>query len=379
MARFKNKFVAGLIIGTMILGNLVGISSTGDQNTKIVYAKSKELTSATIKVNNLIKSLKSNYLGVRNIPTWQKYLDEIMGIVNKLASTKENQEANDLYFGKILQCENLIKAIASINQVEKSMTPIEQGGYGNYIGMKNVDTWNGYLKEAENALWVIENKSKEENLFEKQYNELVNRKIDAVNIIKGIEEKFNKEYEPLLELFEEAKKNNDIEGAKDILIEAEKLETCDKSNKLEMDLKMFIEGNDSADWRTMEGANFKYTMFIPKGFSKADLKSTPESESLIIKSTDENIKLGIEVSVEKNSVNTGKDYYEKYFKNSNVTLISLSDEGYEVEHINNGQVYNEKGILKNGYSYILKVNYPQANISEYKSMSEYIVKTFSIK
>ncbi|MEF9952393.1 MAG: CAP domain-containing protein [Clostridium sp.] len=196
---------------------------------------SKAYKDARAKVDHLTYSLKNNYLGIKNQATWEIYIREARGLISKLPSSEKS--LRDALTTEVNRADALVKAVGRINQVEKSMLPKDQGGYGNYIGIKNAETWRGYLNLAQTDLEKVDR-----NIFGNQYNELVARMSKAAQVVKGVEDKFNAEYDKVVKIFNDAKSSNDKELGKKALTEAEKLGTCSRSDALERDIKSFING-----------------------------------------------------------------------------------------------------------------------------------------
>lgn len=160
------KKLMGVALSTMI-----GVSSFSCIN---VYAsESKAIKDARAKISHITYSLKTNYLGLKNQGQWEIYIKEAKGLINKIPR-KENVVAKELST-EVNRDEALVKAVARINQVEKSMTPKEEGGYGNALIPKNVPQWQEYIRLANIDLEKVDKK-----LFKDQYNELIKRR-DIVN------------------------------------------------------------------------------------------------------------------------------------------------------------------------------------------------------
>ncbi|MEG2539426.1 MAG: CAP domain-containing protein [Clostridium sp.] len=236
---------SALMIAT--LPNLAFASSqnTGENSASINQrAYSKAYRDARAKIDHLTYSLKKNYLGIKNQATWEIYIKEGKSLISKIPSSEKSLK--DALQAELNRAEALVKAVARINQVEKSMTPKEQGGYGNYIGIKNAQTWREYLNLAKIDLEKVDR-----SVFGNQYNELVSRMNKASEVVKGVEDQFNTEYNKALKMFNDAKAANDKELAKKALIEAEKLGTCDKSDALERDIKSFINSGSGSSNETL--------------------------------------------------------------------------------------------------------------------------------
>lgn len=200
-------------------------------------AESIELKSAKSKIQHLTQSLKNNYLGIKNQATWEIYIKQAKDLIAKIPSNERVQR--DALAAEVARDEGLVKAVARINHVEKSIAPKSQGGYGNYLGIKNAETWNEYLRIATEYLEKVDKKE-----FQKQYNELIARRDKVQAVVDKLEAEFKVEYDRVVKMFNEAKAENNKEKAKIALQEAEKLGTCPRSDSLEKEIKEFI-GKDT--------------------------------------------------------------------------------------------------------------------------------------
>lgn len=161
-----NKKLIGVALSTMIGGSSFSCIN--------VYAsESKSVKDARAKISHITYSLKTNYLGLKNQGQWEVYIKEARELISKISS-KESNIAKELGT-EVNRDEALVKALARINQVEKSMTPKEEGGYGNALIPKNVPQWQEYIRLANIDLEKVD-----KNLFKDQYNELIKRR-DIVN------------------------------------------------------------------------------------------------------------------------------------------------------------------------------------------------------
>lgn len=234
MVKVYKRITSSILISSMLLTPIYSLNLVNSPT--IVYAESIALKNAKAKIDHLTTSLKTNYLGIKNQATWEKYIKQARELIKKINNDEKNEKS--ILNTRVNKSESLVKALARINQIEKSMTPKSQGGYGNYIGIKNVPTWNEYIRLAKIDLARVD-----QDIFKKQYDELINRMEQVSTIIKGIEVKFESEYDRIVELYNDAINSNDIKKAAIALQEAQNLETCDKSDALEKEIKNFIANN----------------------------------------------------------------------------------------------------------------------------------------
>lgn len=226
MAKTNKKAVGIALAGVMSIASVSGVVNS--MNTVVVNAaESKALKDAKAKISHLTYSLKNNYLGIKNQGQWEIYVKEARVLIAKIpkaeaAIAKELTEEVD-------RDASMIQGLARINKVEKSMET-------NFHGIKNAKQWNEYLTLAVTDLSKVDQK-----VFEKQYEELVQRLDVCAKEVATIEEQFNIEYKFALSLYEEAVSKNDLAKAQAALVAAEKLGTCDESDKLEENCKKLID------------------------------------------------------------------------------------------------------------------------------------------
>ncbi|MEG2893303.1 MAG: hypothetical protein RR840_08085 [Clostridium sp.] len=155
----------------LLIGLYIGISNI---SCNIAFAESRFLTEAKKKVDHITKSLTNNYLGLKNQSQWELYIKQSRELIKKVPKG-EVGKAKALT-DEVNRAEALVKALARINHVEKSMTPKEQGGYGNALIPKNVPQWKEYIRLANVDLSKVNLK-----VFKPQHTELIHRR-DVVNV-----------------------------------------------------------------------------------------------------------------------------------------------------------------------------------------------------
>lgn len=82
------------VIGVLLIGiiSLIPIGGVSLQNSKMIYAaESKALQNAKAKINHLTNSLKTNYLGLKNQATGEKYIKEAKNLINKVPSNERSK------------------------------------------------------------------------------------------------------------------------------------------------------------------------------------------------------------------------------------------------------------------------------------------------
>lgn len=242
MVKFKNKFISVFLVGTVALGSISGAILS--QSTNIVHAESTATQNAKAKIAHLTDSLKKNYLGIKNQGTWEIYVSEARALIKKIPNS-EKSIANNLT-AEVDRDHSLILALSRINQVEKSTTPIDKGGYGNYLGIKNAETWNEYLRLAREDLSKVD-----QNVFKDQHNELIGRMNVVADLVKGIEDEYMVKYVEASSLFNKAKWENDDSKAEEALAMAENLGSCNRTTSLVKDIKIYLNLIDPYDGGTV--------------------------------------------------------------------------------------------------------------------------------
>ncbi|KMT23022.1 hypothetical protein [Clostridium cylindrosporum] len=288
MKRIKSKLL-GVIVATFVVSTSISLLVN---DISIAYAttypsESKVLKDAKAKINHLTKSLKTNYLGIKNQAMWQTYIGEARELIKKIPNSEKAQK--DALAVEVNKDEALVNGLARVNQVEKSTTPKDKGGYGNSLIIKNAETWNEYLRIAKIDLEKVD-----KSIFKKQYDELIGRLDNVSKIVKDIEDKFQIEYDRVVKLYEEAKSSNDLDKAKNALAEAEKLGTCDRSDKLEKDIKAIIVsrkenkviGNLESFYKTLPSIEVAY---FKDAISKVDVDIIEVASNYILLKPNKNI------------------------------------------------------------------------------------------
>lgn len=375
MAKVKNKVVASFLIGTMLLGTVSGLAVTRE-DTKVVYATSKAFINAQAKINHLVTSMQNNYLGIKNQGTWERYHDEAIALLDKV-SKAEYEKVNDLA-DTLIMCEYLLGTLASVNQVEKSIAPKSEGGYGNYLGIKNAETWRKYLERADFYFYEY-GPIDGTGIFDKQYKELATRKVKVEAIVKGIEDKFQIEYDAVVKLFNEAKASSDKEKARLALVEAEKLGTCIRSDKLERDIKNFINGVDEKE--VVEYSNYTNYRY---GFSldyPSDFKKGYEGDNKAgCGFTFEDVEISAYGSNNVMDEN-GYSYYEtmKDYGTVSGKILSenITETSIEVSFIKDGLVNHIKATVGEGSVNVLKTSYPESKSSKYEEIMQHVKGSFT--
>lgn len=246
--KFRHKFISGILIGLLSFNSMQFINLT---DIKIVYAiDSNEVQNIKIKLVCLVNSLKKNYLGLKNQLTWESYIKEIKGMIKILPYN--DKEQGKLLLEETNKCEALVNTSAKINHVEKSMTPIKNGGYGNYLGIKNVDTWSQYVYLANEYLELVD-----KSVFEKQYNELSKRIEKVESDIEKIHNKYKENYNKVILIYENAVEENNLNKLKNTLKEAEKLGSCYRSEELIKNIKNFIKEREINTEKVLYVVNYK--------------------------------------------------------------------------------------------------------------------------
>ncbi|KMT22896.1 hypothetical protein [Clostridium cylindrosporum] len=217
MRRIFFKFTIFLIF--MFLISTIG-------SIREAKAISASLVSATAKVNHLMWSLKNNYLGIKNQAQWEVYIKEARYLISIIPISEASEKAK--LIDKVNTSDNLVKAIARINQVEKSMEI-------NYHGIKNSNQWKEYIELSQVDLDKVD-----KNIFSSQHSSLLARKGVCEDIILSIEQVFQEEYNKSLKLYKYARDTMFLRDAEKALDSAKLLGTCKESDDLEYKCETLI-------------------------------------------------------------------------------------------------------------------------------------------
>lgn len=104
-----NKKFAAFALAVTVTATTLG--------TGVVYANSTALNEASVKINQLESSLEKNYLGNRNLPTFRLYLSQAKTLMSKLSSSSSKKSLED----KMNKCEAVIIATEHIVNLEVSL------------------------------------------------------------------------------------------------------------------------------------------------------------------------------------------------------------------------------------------------------------------
>lgn len=224
MAKTSKKAMGIGLAGVMSVGSIAGAVSALNAN-QANAAESKAQQDAKGIITHTIMSINKWYAGIKNQATWEGYIREAEGYVKQMPAA-ESAEAAELTT-KIKGLKDTVNAIACINQVEKSMTPKEEGGFGNFIGIKNVAQWKDYLNKAEEAMKGID-----KSVFQAKYDELLERFNKVSADVQKVEDKHYEDLKNVEGLYESARKNASLEEAEKALAEAKKLGTHETSKEI---------------------------------------------------------------------------------------------------------------------------------------------------
>ena len=147
-----------------------------------------DITYVQNKLSHLENSMKRNYLGIKNLDTWNSYLNEAKRKNNGLP---QNSTKNTLD-QRIYSDESLLSAVEYINYVERSMEK-------NAKAMRNSDIWEQRLELAKVHLKYVDLK-----VFKDQYNALYQRLNSKLTEVVKIKNDYMKEYNKANGLYEEA-------------------------------------------------------------------------------------------------------------------------------------------------------------------------------
>ncbi|KMT23341.1 Ig-like domain-containing protein [Clostridium cylindrosporum] len=157
---YKSKKVVGACLLSAMTLMSIASATQSISEVKVVKAGVREDSLAVhYKIEHLRSSLKKNYLGLKNVGQWQKYIKEARALNAKLP----NGSTKTKYAERINTAEALVNAAARVNQLEFSMDK-------NAHVMANVPQWGEYVDLAIEDLEKVDI-----NQYEAQYNSLVDR------------------------------------------------------------------------------------------------------------------------------------------------------------------------------------------------------------
>ncbi|MEG2339054.1 MAG: hypothetical protein RSB66_08245, partial [Clostridium sp.] len=110
---YKGKgFIAFIVAIIMVASGVI----TAAESESIVYAAkmSRAEAACKAKVDKITSSLKSNYLGLKNVGQWQQYIKEARALAGKLSKSIRVK-----YVNQIDKAEALVNAAARVNKVEQ--------------------------------------------------------------------------------------------------------------------------------------------------------------------------------------------------------------------------------------------------------------------
>ncbi|MEG2973926.1 MAG: hypothetical protein RR898_10735, partial [Clostridium sp.] len=212
MAKTSKKALGAAMAGVMAIGAVAGTVGAV-QEVRAGVAEDVQLIHA--KIEHFRKSLKTNYLGLKNVGQWQAYQKETQTLINKLP----NGSSKDKYQARLDVCVSLLNAAAKVNHVEKSLDT-------NFHGIKNAEVWNTYLADGQDLLGKVDRE------FTAQKETLTERLAGAKSTVDGIIEKHNADLAAATKLYDEAVASKDLAKAEAALAAAKKLGTHSTSAAL---------------------------------------------------------------------------------------------------------------------------------------------------
>lgn len=275
MAKANKKMLGAGLAGVMSLGVVAGVG------TQVVNAaESQAQQDAKAWITHTQNSINKWYAGIKNQVTWEGYIKKIEGYIQQMP-VAERAQAEELT-AQVEVLKNVVNAIASINHVEKSLTPKEEGGYGNFHGIKNVDQWKDYLDKAQKAMAGID-----KSVFQAKYDELLERYNKVSGVVDEIEKAHYDALEEVEDLYQTAVKSLKLEDAEKALAEAKKLGTHKTSEEMVKKIEKLIENlNVKAEVETVSAADSKTIVIKGKG-----LHNIKAEDITVEKNSVESIKL----------------------------------------------------------------------------------------
>lgn len=161
MIKKSKKLIGSCLIALMTVLSVGGSVTLTSNVTPVKAGVKEDNLAAHKKIEHLRSSLKRNYLGLKNVGTWQQYVKEARSLTKKLP----NGSTKNKYTERINSAESLVNAAAKVNNLELSMQK-------NYPSVKNAETWAIY------AIQAAEDLSKVTTEYEDQVDKLLERLLD---------------------------------------------------------------------------------------------------------------------------------------------------------------------------------------------------------
>lgn len=210
----------------VVLGLSASIVSPSLTEVTSVQAASAYLQEAEARLSHLYKSLHENYLGLKNQGQWEAYIKQLRAVIKNIPSSEKTSRDN--LTAKVDKAQNLVMALARINQVEKSME-------NNFPRIGNVLQWQNYLDLGEQDLAKVDKSE-----FSKEINELNNRKGICEVKVQAIEDDYSVKFNNVAALYENATKTKSKEDVYTALSEAEKLGSCEATDMIKYKCKILL-------------------------------------------------------------------------------------------------------------------------------------------
>lgn len=231
----RKKLIGLTLVGAL---TLTGVSVYGSsiQDIKIAQAASSSVTVEEY-IDLITRSLKSNYLGIKNIAQWKEYLREARHLNDQVSDSYRKSRNTEI----LNKAEALMNAADRVNQVEKSMEV-------NSHVMKNTQQWEYYITTAKEDLKKVDLYE-----FKYQHSQLVTRAEEAEKEIENIKNKYYKVFDKVEEMYYEAadlEEKNSTEAfkqAKYVKSLAENLESHNTKDFLIKRIDKLIKSIDDND------------------------------------------------------------------------------------------------------------------------------------
>lgn len=187
MVKIKKKICTVAL--AMILSGGTLLSSGVFSNVNVVHAATSATVSsqANSAIQSLEGSLERNYLGSKNLPSFNTYLKKAKDLTAKLP----NGSVKTSYNNRIAETERIIKATENVVSLENSLDK-------NYHGVSNLKTFNTYLDKANKSIALVNTAVCKAKMSDRTYL--------AFNIIRDIEVVNTSQYKAAANDFVEARK-----------------------------------------------------------------------------------------------------------------------------------------------------------------------------
>lgn len=303
------RMMKKIFLSAIITSISLGMFGNTICNYEVKTAFAAKSMSVEDRIDHITTSLKTNYLGLKNVGQWQEYISEARRLNDELSNvTRKTINAKSLD-----KAESLVNAAARVNKVEQSMSE-------NALIMKNTTQWEYYIKLAKEDL-----KNVDLTTFRYQHSELTKRAEKSQEGIDNIKKAYFKTYGKIEEMYNEALRLED-DSRTDALKQAKRVK----------ELALNLESYENTDY-IIERADK-----LIKRLTDDEVATTNgDFKEISINNKDDIGKLDSE-KYNKVEIDTWSEYYDKRITNLKAnTLIIKGAKKITLENCDIGKLVIE--------------------------------------